>query len=507
MKSKSRMKNSIRNIVTGVGGNAIHLILGFVSRTIFIRCLATEYLGINGLFTNILSILSLAELGVGNAIIYALYKPIADDDKTHIKVLMNFYKNIYRIIGLFIAIVGLCLLPFINIIISDAPNVKESLYVIYLFYLFNTVITYFYSYKSSIIIADQQNYIVSIIQYGCYIFQSIIQIVVLLLTKNFIFYLVIQSIFTFFNNFLISKMADKLYPFLKDKRVGTLQKREKKSLIKNIKALMIIKISGVLVNNTDNIIISYFSGLVSIGLVSNYNLLINTINSALTQVFNGLTGSVGNLNAQESIKKKKEVFEAMNLMNFWIFGLASIGIILVSNDIIRVWLGEKYVLSIDIIIALTLNFYMLGVQNSVNTFKNTMGLFVYGKYILLFTAGINLVLSFILGEVWGLFGIFIATAISRLLTNVWYHPLILYKYGFRSSFIRYVSRYVLYILILMVSIGVTGFLCSKILFAPIYTLILKVFICLVVPNIIFTICFYKTKEFIYIKEAILRRFR
>lgn len=502
----SRTTNSIRNILTGVVGQIIQIIMGFIVRTIFIKSLEAEYLGINGLFTNILSILSLAELGVGSAIIYALYKPIADDDKKHIKILMNFYGKVYKIIGIVVTILGIAFLPFLNFIIKDAVYIKENIYSIYLFYLFNTVITYFYSYKNSIIVAYQKNYIVSLINYGMNFIQVLIQIFVLIISKNFLLYLLTQSICIFTNNFIIAKVADKLYPFLKENQNESLSKKDKKSLITNIKALMIIKISGVLVNNTDNLIISYFSGLSSIGYVSNYNMIISAINTAILQIFNGLTASVGNLNVKENKEKKVFIFNIINLASFWIIGLASISIILVINDIIRLWAGEKYVLEINIVIALILNFYMMGMQNVINTFKNTMGLFLYGKYILLITATINLILSIVLGKIWGMFGIFISTAIARLLTNVWYHPYIVYKYGLEVKFTEYISRYLYYIILLISSTLITGYFCSKVFFASILTIIIKMALCLIIPNLIFILCFYKTKEFKYLKELFITKF-
>ena len=505
MNKKSRTKNSIRNVITGFGGQAIQILMGFISRTIFIKYLGAEYLGINGLFTNILSLLSLAELGVGSAIIYALYKPIANSDEVKIKTLMSFYKNVYGSIGIVITIIGLITMPFLGAFIKDTPDINESIYLILIFYLFNTVITYFYSYKGALITADQKNYVVSLINYGSYIFQSIIQIILLIITQNFILYLAVQSICIFINNFIVSKTTDKLYPYLKGDSNEKLSKREKKSLIKNIKALMIVKISGVLVNNTDNIIISYFSGITSIGLVSNYNLIINSINSALVQIFNGLTASIGNLNVKEDCEKREKTFNIINLLNFWFFGLASIGIILLSNDVIYIWLGDKYVLSKSILIVLVLNFYMMGMQNGVNVFKNTMGLFIYGKYLLLITAAINLILSFSLGNLWGMFGIFIATAIARLLTNVWYHPYVIYKYGFNKSFIKYIIKYLAYALILVFTTILTGILCNFVKGITIYTIIIKGIICVIVPNIVFFETFMNTEEIRALRKIILKK--
>ena len=500
MSNESRTINSIRNIITGFLGQFIQTILGFISRTIFIKFLATEYLGISGLFTNILSVLSLAELGIGSAIIYALYKPLSEVNKDEISALMNFYGRAYRIIGIVITLVGIIILPFIDIIIKDKPNINESIYLIFLFYLFNTVITYFFSYKNSIIIADQKNYISSLISYGTAFFQTILQIVVLVLTKNFLLYLGVQSICLLLHNIIISRQADKMYPYIKNNKHLKVDDKTKKSLTSNIKSLMFVKLIGVLVNNTDNMIMTYFSGLTSVALCSNYNMIISIISSVLGQIFGGITASVGNLNAKETVEKKEEFFNIINFINFWLFGFSAVCIILLSNDVIQLWIGTSFVLPIYIPIVLAINFYMVGMQNAVWTYKNTMGMFKQGRYLLIVTALINLILSIILGKYIGLIGILISTAIARGLTNAWYDPYAVYKYGFKKSAKSYFIRYVKFIIILLLILMVNGYLCNLLKGPIIITFILKVTICTIVSNSIIIAIFYKTSEFMYIKQ-------
>lgn len=505
MSTPSRITYSIRNITTGFLGQAIQTILGFVSRTIFIKCLATEYLGVSGLFTNILSILSLAELGVGSAIAYALYKPLANRDEYKVSALMNFYSKAYKIIGLSVAVIGLSILPFIKYIINDAPNIEENIYLIYSLYLFNTVITYFFSYKNTIIVGDQKQYISLTINYIIYCLQTIVQIIILLSTKNFLLYLIIQSIFVVIYNVSISIKADKMYPYLKKNKGAKLDDGTKKELGVNIKSLMIIKLSGVLVNNTDNIIISKFLGLSIVGLCSNYNLLISIINSILAQIFgSSITASLGNVNAKESNEKKEEIFNVINFMNFWSFGFSAICIALLSNDVIKLWIGEKFVLPISIPLILAINFYMVGMQNAVWTYKGTMGLFKQGRFLLLVTGSINIVLSIVLGKYIGLFGILVATAISRALTNTWYDPFVIYKYGLKKSPISYFIRYIKFVIIIGLILVINSFLCSLVKGDILTVVIMKAIICTLVSNIIIIAIFYKTKEFRYILNIVKR---
>ena len=495
MSTRTRTQNSILNIITGLGGYVINTILGFVCRIVFIRCLTAEYLGISGLFTNILTMLSLAELGIGNAIVFALYKPLAIKDESKIASLMRYYAKAYRIIGIVVAIFGLCMIPFLGVVIKDPPNIKENLYVIYLIYLFNTSSSYFFSYKSSLIMADQKNYIVTGLNYIITILQSIVQMIYLFVTKEYMGYLIIQTIGVFTYNLIISHIANKKYPYIKNKDVKKLKEDEQKGLISNIKALTIIKLSGLLVNNTDNIIITYFNGLATVGISSNYTLLSTTLNSLLNQVFNGITASVGNYNAVESDEKKLELFNFINLVNFWLFAWATIGIVVMSTDIVNICFGENYILPFNIPCIIAINFYMIGMQDAVWTYKTTMGIFRKGRYVLILTAILNLIFSIVLGSKLGLFGILFATTISRLFTNTWYDPYIVFKYGLNKSFKVYLKKYIKYFFILLMTTVVTFFI-SNIIKLPLWMrIIYKFIICCTIPNSIFLLCFYKTKEF------------
>ena len=499
MNSQSRTKYSTLNILTGLGGYVVNTLLGVACRIVFARTLSADYLGINGLFSNILSMLSLAELGIGGAIIYALYKPLASNDEEKIAALVQFYGKCYRVIGSLIFIVGLALMPFLDKLIPTHPAINENIYLIYAIYLFNSASSYFFSYRSSLIAAAQQNYIVVGLNYVITILQSIIQILWLIYTREYLGYLIIASIGTLLFNIIISQIAVKKFPFIVKKNINPINSEEKHELVKNVRALTIWKLSGLLVNSTDNIIISYFKGLVTVGLASNYNLLSSTINSLLNQVFNGLGASIGNLNAKESLDKRMSMFYTINLANFWLFGWASIGIFVVSNDMIHLLFGEKYVLPLDIPAVIALNFYMVGIQNAVWSFQNANGLFYQGRYLLIFTAAINLCLSIVLGRSWGLFGILIATAISRLLTNTWYDPYKLFHYGFKRSVLPYYLKrleYFFIIIFIMIICYYVGKLSTTTL---LYNCLYKFIICTLIPNAIFIFIFHNTDEYKYLK--------
>lgn len=504
MKTQSRRLNSFKNISTGIIGQIFLTGISFFNRTIFIYCLSTDYLGINGLFTNILSLLSLAELGIGTAMTYALYEPLANKNNEKLKSLMGFYAKAYRGIGIIVILFGILLMPFLDVFIKESPTITENIRIIYLFFLFNSAITYFFSYKQSLIMADQKNYVSLITSYGITIVQSIFQIIILIFTKNYILYLLTQSVMALLYNIIISKIADRLYPFLKDKNKIELKKESKDELFVNIKALVVIKLSGLLVNNTDNIIISYFSGLSTVGLASNYIMLITIITTILTQIFNGITASVGNMNAKLNNESKEVWFERINFLNFWLYGLCAICITILINDVILIWLGDGYLLPFPVIVIMAINFYTVGMQSSIWMYKNTMGLFKYGRFLLLLTAIINLVLSFILGEVWGLFGVLLATFISRLLTNLWYDPYAVYKYGFHKNIKLYLKTYFLYLIVIVLSYLMCYQVSSFITCTGLLTLILKIIVTFITINLLFVVFFIRNKDFQFYKSFIFQ---
>lgn len=507
MKERSRTEYSLINMFTGMAGYVINTVVGFVCRIIFVHTLSTDYLGVNGLFSNILSVLSLAELGISSAIIYALYKPIADKDERKIASIMQFYRKAYMAIGAFVAIVGLVVIPFLNVIIQEPPKIKESIYLLYLLHLATTVISYFFSYRQSLLTAAQRQYIVSGYSYVITIAQSALQSVYLLATHEYIGYLLIQIAGGITYNVWISWKAGKDYPYITDKNVEPLPKEERRSLFKNIKALAVNKVSGVLVNSTDNIAITYFTGIGSVGLASNYTVLSSMVGQIIGLVFNALPGSIGNLNASEDEEKSYQFFNVLSLMNFWLFGWGAIGIALVSSDLVKLFYGADYVLPAYIPLIIAVNSYTIGMLQASYTYKSTLGLFRYGQYLLIFTGIINLVLDIVFGRLWGVFGIYFATLIARLCTNLWYEPYAVYRYGLKKNPLIYWVKYARNLFVLAVAGGICWIFCSLCNFSVIPNVILKLITCVVIPNITFIIAFRRTDEFSYLKNMFIRIFK
>lgn len=511
MNNNSRLSNSIKNISFGLIAQVSQMILGFISRTIFIRYLAVEYLGVNGLFTNILSLLSLAELGITSAIVFSLYKPLAEKDEKKLAGLINFFSKIYTRIALIIAILGLILVPFLDKIVDNPPkNIADNLILIYLLFLFNTVASYFMQYKLSLFQADQKNYIISKNNIFIFFFQNIAQIVVLVLFKNFIFYLVVQSVFQLLGNFIIASKVGKHYPFLKKYKDEVVDETSKKAIYANVKSTSLVKIGGLLVNSTDNLILNYFSGLVMVGLLSNYNLLIGLASGLIVQVFSSLTGSIANINAIESQEKQIQTFHIINFANFWIYGIVSVATIFLINDFIELWIGIKFILPLSVVILLAINFFMYGMQNAVWQFKITFGFFKQGQYLVILTAIINLILSFAFGLYYGLLGILTATAIARLVTNTWYDPYIVFTLGLKQNPLDYLKKYIKYVVVLVLSIVILFGIDYYVPISGKLGLIWKTILCLLLPNGIIYLVFRNTAEYknvMLLIHAIIGKFK
>lgn len=504
MQNRSRTEYSILNILTGIFGYFFNVIIGFVCRIVFVRCLSADYLGVNGLFTNILTMLSLAELGVGGAIVYALYKPLAENDEEKIASLMKVYAKAYRTIGTLIFVIGLALMPFIDLIIREQPNISESIYLLYAINLFNTASSYFFSYRTSLLIAAQRNYIVAGISYAIAMIQSIVQMVFLLLFRNYLGYLLIQTAGTLTYNVLVSRAAMKQFPYIQRKDVKPLPEDEQRVLFSNIRDLMVYKVSGLLVNSTDNILITFFNGLATTGIASNYTLLVNTLNSLLGQVFNGLIASIGNHNASESVEKRYQMFSFLNMMNFWIFGWAALGIFFCSSDLVQLCFGEEYVLSLRIPFVMALNFFTVGMMNAIWTYKHTLGLFHYGRFIQFFTGVANIFFSVLLGTHWGLFGILSATFVARAMTSLWYDPYAVYKYGFGRCPWEYVKKIAKYVATLLTAAALCQLSFSLVHGSYTVRTILKIVLCSVVTNGVFVMVFRKSDEFGMLRTYLYR---
>lgn len=491
----NRTQKSVKNMTIGMLSQLFTLLLSFVSRTVFIKFLTAEYLGISGLFSNVLTVLSFAELGIGDAMTYAMYKPVKEDNRKLVNQLMVVYKKAYTGIAVVVGAIGLGLSFFLSFIIAEPPDIPESLQLIFWLYVVNNMASYILTYKKSILIAYQENYIVSEVQQIASLIQQIAQMIVLCFTKQYILYLIIQILCTILNNIIISVVVKKRYPWINEKDDEELPQEVSKEIFKNVKALSISKIAGVVSNGSDNIIISKFVGLSSVGVASNYTMIINSLNGILWNGLSSLTSSFGNFNVDSTIGQRRKLFNELFLCSYWLYGFMTIGIITLANSFVQLWVGSNYLVPQGVVLALVLITYISGVNFPVYTYQSTLGMFDKMKIPYVLFAVFNILLSILLGKNWGLFGVYIATSITRLCTSEVSSGYYVYRYGLKLSPLKYLKKYVIYFLILILNILVTNYAVSLVQIAGIIGFSIKVVTCTVVCNAIYFVCFFRTTEF------------
>lgn len=490
----SRTENSTRNTMVAMVAKMLAIIAGFCTRVIFTRVLSESYVGVNGLFTNLLNILNLSELGIGTAIIYGLYKPIVDKDIEKQKSLMQVYKWFFRGLATILFVIGLLLIPFMDILMKTKPE-GENIVLIYLIYLINCVMTYLFIYKKTLIDAYQLSYIGVIYQTVFLVLQNILQIIVLLTTKNFLLFVLLLLVCTILNNLAISHKADKMYPFLRDKEVAALSKEEKKEIAGNVSSMLMLKISNVVVNNTANLVLSAMVGIISVGLYSNYYLIIGSVRQVLNQMFQSITASVGNLGVEEDGDRVVKIFNMIFFVCHWLFGLATICLYELLTPFVEWSFGAKYVFDLNITFVLCLAFYVTGMRQAVLVFKDSFGQFKYDRLKACIEIGINIVASIIGGYYFGAVGIFAGSIISTLAISFWMEPYMLYKYNLNAPVHRYFMKYMVYTMITGVAWYVTDLLCCLCDGSAFLQCIIRLFICITVPNLIYLLCYFKSAEF------------
>lgn len=444
MNKRSRTKNTLISASTGLLGYLVTYLVAFVYRTVFIHSLGKVYLGVEGLFSNILALLSLAELGISTAISFSLYKPLAENDKETIKSLMTYFRKFYIAIAAFIAVAGVILTPFIDFFIKEPPDIKEPLWLIYLLYLASTVASYGIVYKQTLINADQKVYIVSIVQNLTTVLRSILQMVWLITIGSFIPILVIQIVSQLLSNYVLAIKADKLYPFLRTKPIKPLDISTKESISKKIKALFLYKIGAVVVAGTDNILISKFIGIVLVGVYTNYNTLLSMAKTLTNFFIKAVTPGVGNLAVTKTPAEGQRIFHELNFLVFYIFSLLTLEFSVLLNPFITLWIGSDYLLDGFTVSILLINFYLYGMHQTQLIYRNVLGLYIYCRWKPVAEAIINISASLLFIRYFGLPGVFLGTFTSFVTTTFWVEPYVLYKHYFKRGAKVYCVNYLQY---------------------------------------------------------------
>mgnify|MGYP000317286810 FL=1 len=503
----SRLKNSALNFASGFLGRVLTILLNFVVRTIFIYCLNEAYLSVNGLYSNILTVLSLAELGFGSAMVYRMYAPVAVKDYQKTAALLQFYKKIYIIIGVVIFLLGLCVIPFMDYIIKDKPDIS-GLTLYYILFLVNTTISYWFaSYKASVLYADQKEYIKTNVQNAMSILQSALQIVLLLIFRKYLLYLLVQLGCNIILNLYVAHLVDKRYPQIREYRDARLTSDERGQIKKDAEALVLSRFGHVVLNGTDNIIISAVVGVLWVGRLSNYTLICDSVTSVLCQITAAITGSLGNFFATEDKHAGYALFKKVEFLNFWLYGFSFIALVTLLDPFVQIWAGGRFVLGLPISIAIAINFFVAGYMNTLWVFRSTLGLFKQGKFRPILVAILNIVLSIVLGRLWGVFGVLFATFLSRAAISLWYDPLILHRYGFEVSckpfFARYFRRVLLLTAVLIAMLTIRHVVLSSA--TTVLRFAVMTMVTAIVPNAIFWLAYRRCEEYAYFRSIVKDR--
>lgn len=436
----SRTKKSLRNTIFGMAGLFCSLVVTFATKSVFVRLLGAEYNGVNGLFSNILQVLNLAELGFATSVAYALYKPLKDGDERTTAALMNFFAKIYRTIAVVVTTVGCCCIPFLQYLIAeDLSELSFSLNELrgyFAMYLASTVCSYLLAYKRTIITADQNNYLVTNVDNICNIMLNVVQIALLLIYKNFYAYLATMIAKTIINNLILHLIAGKKYPYLRTYRKEKLAQAEKSAIFKNVQAAFLHKIGSVVIFSTTSIIISAFVSLIDAGKYSNYVMIVTGVNNFINIVFTSVTASIGNLCVDESEDRQYAVFKKVQYLALFSGAFSYICFVALFNPFIAIWVGEDMVMSMWVVFAISLNAMVGYLRKAVNTFKDAKGMFRNDWYKPLLEAAVGIGLAIGLSYVWGTFGVVMGYTLATICIAVPVENWVLFKQGIHKPLTR-----------------------------------------------------------------------
>lgn len=511
MRQKGRTEKSLLNVLTGVFGQALSFVLSFIIRTVFIKTLGELYLGLNGLYTNILSVLNLTELGLGTAIVIELYRTVENKDEEKTLQYLQLYKKAYNLIGAVILVAGLAITPFLNHFIKDEASLGLINYkLVFILYLLNTSFSYFsFAYRESILQANQAEYKARIITYLFKLLEMVLQIICLFIFRNIYVYLIIPLVLGCVSIIVKGIMIGKWYPFIKNKPKETLSKTELRTTFRNIFSVALYKISGTVIYSTDSIILSSYVSIIVTGLYSNYLILISAVNTILDKIFSAFTASLGSLNvaAGNDLDRKYSIFSALSFLNFWFYGFCSVCFIVLFRPFIKVWIGERYIMNDLTEIIIVLNFLIAGLQETVRSHRAAYGLFYRGRYRPIFSVIINIVASVffvkLFPEEYSVVGVLAGTILSNLSVSWWFDAYIVHKYAFNRSPARFYCIFWLRILYIAVIGFSTKYLCGFISVSPVLDIIIYGLISTVIYHTIFILLFRKKEEFGYIRSSII----
>lgn len=490
-----RSENATRNIVFGVVLKIYQMVIPFMMRTAMIYLLGVEYVGLNSLFASVLQVLNIAELGVGSAMVYSMYKPIAEDDEITICALMNLYKIYYRVIGMIILGLGIIIVPFIPKLISGPIPIDMNIYILYLLNLGSTVLSYWlFAYKNSILQAHQRTDMTSKVMLFTDTIKYVLQIGVLFIFHNYYYYIIVILVTQIMTNIITAVISDKMYPQYQPK--GKLSKDIIKQINQRIRDLFTSKIGMVIVNSVDTIVISAFLGLTVLAVYQNYFYLITAVTGLIGTVFTSVTAGIGNSIIVES---KEKNFQDLNKFTFiiaWISGVCVSCFLCLFQPFMSIWVGKEFLLDFSVVICFCIYFFVYEINQLLNTYKDAAGIWNEDRFRPLVTALTNLVMNLIMVQFMGIYGIILSTVLSTLFVGMPWLLNNLFTVLFqKKQLVPYLKKLLFYVVIVFFSTFVTYHICDLFNQSDVLLILIRLVICMIVPNGIFFVAYYRMKEF------------
>lgn len=496
-----RTKNTLRNIAFGSLNRIINIVLPFISRTVILYVMGTQYLGLSSLFSSVLSFLSLTELGVGAAMIYSMYKPIAENDTLAICALLNLYKKLYRLIGCIVLAIGVVLLPFLKLLVTEELPSDLNLYSLYLIYLSNSVLSYWlFAYKNALLQAYQRNDINSKIASVITPLSYVVMLLCLYYTKNYYAYVIWLPVFTILTNVLRMIVVNRSFPKLIPH--GEVSSELKKSILKKTTALIGTKLNTVVLNAADNLVMSAFLGLTAIAVYGNYYYIMSSIIGFLGIVYSSMTAGLGNSLQTESLETNYKNFEKFSFINSWLVGWCAVCLVCLYQPFMRLWVGEKLMFPFYIVLQISLYFYVYQIRKIPVVYKDAAGIWWEDRFRPYICMVVNVVLNVVLVQIIGISGVILSTVFSLLISIPWENHVI-FKYIFHCGSRSYYKKMVFSAISMLLSGCMTYAVCSCV-GNNISGFLLRCVLCLLIPNLIFMFLNFKRNEFKETMEFIHR---
>lgn len=500
---QSRTKNAKRNAIGGIINRITGILIPFLLRTALIKVLGEEYLGLSNLFTSILQVLNMADLGFGTAIGYSMYKPIAENDTEKICALLNLYKKIYSVISVVILIAGLAVMPFLDKFIYGEYPENINIYVLFFMYLINTVLEYgLFAHRKTLMSACQRSDIENFVNSGVQIVVDTIKVVTLFLFKSYYLYVFFVPVITLLTNLILAAISYKMYPQYRCK--GKIDSYELREIKKKVVGLTIQKFGNTISTSLDTIIISMFLGLSSVAVYGNYFYIVSAIISFLWVAIYSTTAGLGDSIVSEGVEKNYLNFKRLTILNQWAISWCLPSLLCLYQHFMKMWVGEKMMSNFSLVIWMCIFFFVSQVRKIVLVFKDATGMWWIDKWKPLVGCIVNLSFNIILVKMIGMEGVIISTVISYLFVELPWETHVLYKNYFKKGESVYYADIMKYVVLDLLICGLCWKVCTFLPDTGIGWFVAKGILCVVLANMIFICIHSKNEMFVDTIKKILK---